>query len=49
VTVGDGDLEGAVQIRSGLHGGESVVVHARRALTAGSRIRIVESILEAAP
>ena len=49
VTIGDSDLEGMVQVRAGLRGGETVVVHSQRALAAGSRIRIVERLLASAP
>ena len=49
VTLGDSDLEGRVQVRSGLRGGETVVVHSQRALGAGSRIRIVDRLVASAP
>jgi RND family efflux transporter MFP subunit len=44
VRIGVQDLDGQVQIRDGLQGGERVVVHSLKALKADSRIRIVERI-----
>ena len=44
VKTGVGDLDGQVQIVDGLKGGERVVVYSRKALTADTRIKIVERI-----
>ena len=43
VELGAVDLEGLAQIRSGVKTGERVVVYSKRALSADSRIRIVQS------
>ncbi|MFO7646209.1 MAG: efflux RND transporter periplasmic adaptor subunit [Desulfosarcina sp.] len=44
VRIGATDLDGRTQIREGLKGGERVVVHSPKALTARSRIRVVEQL-----
>lgn len=44
VTTGATDIQGTVQILSGLQPGATVVVHSQRALTARTRIRIVDQI-----
>jgi HlyD family secretion protein len=44
VKTGATDLEGRVQILQGLGGGERVVVYSHKALTANSRIKIVDRI-----
>ncbi len=44
VKLGVADLDGRVQIPSGLVAGEQVVVYSQRALTAGSRIKVVEGL-----
>lgn len=49
VTLGARDLNGFVQILSGVKPGETTVVHSHRSLHAGSRIKIVEKIPGAAP
>lgn len=49
VTLGARDLDGYVQILSGLKSGETIVVHSHRSLRAGSRLKIVERIPGAAP
>lgn len=47
VTLGAADLEGRVQVRSGLKPGDEVVTHSERALTASTRIKVVEAIAQA--
>jgi RND family efflux transporter MFP subunit len=49
VELGVGDLDGRVQIKSGLAGGEQVIVYSQKALRAGSRIHVVDQIVRAAP
>lgn len=49
VILGARDLDGYVQILSGLKPGETTVVHSHRSLRAGSRLKIVESMPGAAP
>lgn len=49
VRTGATDLDGRTQIREGLKGGERLVVHSPKALTAGSRIRVVEQVPGVAP
>ncbi|MEO9101753.1 MAG: efflux RND transporter periplasmic adaptor subunit [Burkholderiaceae bacterium] len=44
VSTGASDLDGQVQIRDGLAAGAKVVVYSQKALTARSRIKVVESI-----
>ena len=44
VTTGAADLEGRVQILGGLEGGERVVLYSRKALRAGSRVKVVEHL-----
>jgi HlyD family secretion protein len=45
VRTGAADLEGRVQILQGLSGGERVVVYSHKALSAGSRIKVVDRIM----
>ena len=45
VKTGATDLQGRVQILEGLKGGERVVVYSHKALSAGSRIKVVERIM----
>ncbi|MGL1834477.1 efflux RND transporter periplasmic adaptor subunit [Rhodocyclaceae bacterium SMB388] len=47
--LGTTDLDGRVQVLEGLAGGEQVVVYSHKALGAGSRIRIVDRLVGAAP
>lgn len=47
VTLGAADLDGRVQVRSGLQPGDEVVTHSERALGAGTRIKVVEQIVQA--
>lgn len=47
--LGRSDLDGNVQVRKGLAGGEQVVLYSEKALTANSRIRVVERIRGTAP
>jgi len=49
VTLGAADLEGRVQVRSGLKPGDEVVTYSERALAATTRIRVVERIAQAQP
>lgn len=49
VKVGASDLDGRVQILDGLKSGENVVVYSLRALSAHSRIKIVEDLAGVAP
>lgn len=44
VRLGASDLDGRVQVREGLDGGERVVTHSERALSARSRVRVVGQI-----
>lgn len=44
VRVGQGSLDGRVQVLEGLAAGSSVVVHSEKELSAASRIRVVESL-----
>lgn len=45
VQIGTSDLDGNVQIRGGLSGGEQLVVYSQKALTTHSRIKLVERIV----
>lgn len=47
VKLGAADLDGRVQVLDGLSGGERVVVHSHKALTANSRFKIVDSVVGA--
>lgn len=49
VALGLADLDGNVQIRSGLKPGDRVVLYAEKALAAHSRIHVVERLAGAAP
>jgi len=49
VKVGATDLDGLVQIISGLKAGQSVVVYSQRALGTRSRVKIVEQLDEVSP
>jgi HlyD family secretion protein len=49
VKVGATDLDGLVQIISGLKAGQQVVVYSQRALGTRSRVKIVERLEEVAP
>ena len=44
VKLGAFDLDGYVQVREGLKNGDQVVVYSEKALTARSRIHVVDSI-----
>ena len=46
VKLGAGDLDGHVQVLEGVRDGEQVVVYSEKALTAGSRIDVVDDIPE---
>lgn len=49
VRIGASDLDGNVQILEGLGGGEQLVVHSHKALTAGSRIKLVDQVVGTRP
>lgn len=49
VTLGRADLDGHVQISNGLKDGDRIVLYSERALTATSRIHIVERLAKASP
>jgi HlyD family secretion protein len=49
LTLGRSDLDGNVQVRKGLAGGEQVVLYSEKALTANSRIHVVDRIRGTAP
>ena len=49
VTLGVADLDGHVQVLSGLSVGEQVVLYSEKPLTARSRIHVVERLTKAAP
>ncbi|QNU14840.1 efflux RND transporter periplasmic adaptor subunit [Thermomonas sp. XSG] len=49
LALGRSDLDGNVQVRKGLAGGEQVVLYSEKALTANSRIHVVEQIRGTAP
>lgn len=49
VTPGRGDLDGWVQVTQGLAVGEPVVVYSEKALSAGSRIQVVDRIAGVVP
>ncbi len=49
VELGTADLEGNLQIRKGLKNGDRVVVYSEKALTAHSRIHVIERLVEATP
>lgn len=44
LTLGRSDLHGQVQVLAGLQAGEPVIVHSAKALTAHSRVQVVEDI-----
>ena len=49
LALGRSDLDGNVQVRTGLAGGEQIVLYSEKALTASSRIHVVERIKGTAP
>ncbi|MDD5365875.1 MAG: efflux RND transporter periplasmic adaptor subunit [Gallionellaceae bacterium] len=49
VKLGASDLDGRVQVLEGLKAGERVVVYSQRALAAGSRFKVVDSLPGVAP
>lgn len=48
VTPGRGDLDGLLQVESGVQPGDRIVVHSARALGARSRLRVVDEIARSA-
>lgn len=49
VRLGRADLDGQVQVQDGLAAGDAIVIHSERALTARSRVRVVERLAGVAP
>lgn len=49
VATGERGLDGRVEIRGGLREGDTVIVHSARALSAGSRIKVVEQLVGSMP
>lgn len=49
VTLGSADLNGQVQIKDGLRGGENIIFYSEKLLSSQSRIRIVDKIYKAEP
>ena len=49
LTLGRADLEGRVQVLQGLQAGDAVIVYSEKPLTARSRVRVVERLIQAAP
>lgn len=49
VKLGTADLDGRVQVREGLKNGDRVVIYSEKALTAHSRIKVVERIKGVSP
>ena len=47
VVLGSSDLDGHVQVREGLKGGEDIVVYSEKSLSVHSRIHVVDKIQEA--
>lgn len=49
VTLGAADLDGRVQVREGLKPGDRVVIYSEKALSAGSRVHVVDRLPGASP
>lgn len=49
VALGRADLDGRVQVRDGLAGGERLVVYSERALSARSRVHVVDRLVAISP
>jgi len=49
IGVGASDLEGRVQVLSGLKNGDVIVLHSEKALNVGSRVKVVQSLSGGAP
>ncbi len=49
VRLGASSLEGQVQVLHGLQAGDTVVVYSQKALSADSRVQVVEALVKAAP
>jgi HlyD family secretion protein len=49
VKLGRADLDGQVQVLQGLKAGDAIVLHSEKALTARSRIQVVDHIPGVAP
>lgn len=49
VTLGSTDLDGHVQVKNGLKGGENIILYSEKLLSPQSRIRIVDKIYKAEP
>jgi len=48
IKLGTSDLDGYVQVLDGLQAGDKTVIHSEKALTAKSRVKIVERLVGAA-
>ncbi len=49
VRIGTSSLQGQVQVLDGLHVGDTVVAYSERELVVGSRIKVVDALVKAAP
>ncbi|MBK6999947.1 MAG: efflux RND transporter periplasmic adaptor subunit [Rhodoferax sp.] len=49
VRLGVGSLDGQVQVLAGLQAADTVVVHSHKALTAGARVQVVETLVKPGP
>ncbi len=49
VRIGTSSLQGQVQVLDGLHVGDTVVAYSERELVAGSRIKVADALVKAAP
>ena len=49
VRIGQTSLDGQVQVLEGLKAGDEVVVYSEKALTAGSRIKVVDALAGSKP
>lgn len=49
VTLGASSLDGQVQVLKGLQAGEQVVVYSQKALSADSRVKVVDALVKTAP
>ena len=48
VRIGSSSLDGQVQIIEGVKSGDEIVVYSQKALSAGSRVQVVESLVKPA-
>ncbi len=49
VQIGASSLDGQVQVLEGLKAGDEVVVYSQKALAAGSRVQVVQSLVNQSP